>query len=765
VKRLRIEIAGVVQGVGFRPRVWRIARELGLAGFVRNSSAGVEIEVEGARAAEFSPALAADPPPLARIQRATITEVPAAGDARFVILPSRESGASTEVSPDTATCDDCLRELADPADRRFCHPFITCTNCGPRYSITRGVPYDRPNTTMAPFPLCPDCAREYADPSDRRFHAQPVACPACGPAVTFLRGAETLGGAAAFRAAISLLRGGGTLALKGLGGFHLAVDALAPAAVARLRERKRRSNKAFALMAPDLDTVRRFCALSAAEEGLLLSPEHPVVLLRPRPGAALPAAVAPASAELGFMLPSTPLHWLLFHHPLGDGGAAAPGPHFAALVMTSGNLAEEPIVRDGAEAGRVLAPLADALLDHDRGIFMRVDDSVVRHAAGATRLLRRARGYVPSAIPLPGPGPEVLACGAEVKNTFCLTTRAAAVVSQHIGDLENHETMVFFLETLENLKAVYRVTPAALAHDLHPGYFSTRWALEQQGLETWGVQHHWAHVASVLAERGIEGPVIGVALDGSGHGTDGTVWGGEFLVADLRGFERRACFRPLPMPGGDGAARNPWRMALSVLVEACGPALPDHPAVRALVDRAGEAEADAVLRIRGDRRLSPLTSGAGRLFEAVAALLALCDRNTFEGEAAMRLEAAAGGVEADPYPFALGDGTPAHLDFAPTVRGILGDLSAGAAPGLAAARFHATVAEAAASVVARLHAETGIRDVALSGGVFQNRLLLEGVCRRLAALGLAPHTNSLVPANDGGISLGQAVLLRARLTA
>jgi hydrogenase maturation protein HypF len=433
--------------------------------------------------------------------------------------------------------------------------------------------------------------------------------------------------------------------------------------------------------------------------------------------------------------------------------------------MTSGNLAEEPIVKDGSDAERILGPLADAVLDHDRGIFMRVDDSVVRRFEGRTLFIRRARGYVPSAIPLPGDGPEVLGCGAEVKNSFCLTTRSAAVVSQHIGDLENHETLEFFLETLENLKRVYRVSPVAIAHDLHPGYFSTRWALEQTGLALRGVQHHYAHIASVLAETGFSGPVIGVALDGSGYGPDGTVWGGEFLLADARGYERRASFQPLPMPGGEGAARHPWRMALSFLAEAHEGALPDHPSVHRLIGRVGAPEAETVLKIRGDRSLSPLTSGAGRLFEAVAALLGICDRNTYEGEAAVALEAAAAGREEAPYPFVFHAGAPTRIDFSPAIRGILDDLGRRVLPGAVASRFHATVAEAVCTAVHVIHAETGIREVALSGGVFQNRLILGGVVRRLASHGLRAHTNTRVPPNDGGISLGQAFLLRERLRA
>ena len=759
--RYRIEVTGVVQGVGFRPTVWRLAHELGLRGFVRNSSAGVEIEVEGARAAEFSAALRASPPPLSRIAGLVASEIPAVGAAEFAILPSREAGSSTDLSPDIATCPDCLRELFDPADRRFGHPFINCTACGPRYSITQRVPYDRPNTTMAPFALCPDCAHEYHDPADRRFHAQPNACPACGPTVRFHLGSGQASGArgrSALLAASALLRDGGILALKGLGGYQLACNALDANAVERLRERKRRSGKAFAMMAPDVETVSRFASVSSEEEALLASPERPIVLLSRAPGCELPAAVAPASADLGFMLPNTALHWLLFrqHREAANRG-------LEALVMTSGNLAEEPIVKDEAKAARKLSAFADGFLHHDRGIFMRVDDSVVRRSRGRTLFVRRARGYVPSTIPLPGDVPPVLGCGAEVKNTFTLTTARAALVSQHIGDLENHETLEFFLETLANLRAVYRVSPVAIAHDLHPGYSSTRWALEQEGIERWGVQHHWAHVASVMAEAGLAGPVIGVALDGSGYGPDGTVWGGEFLVADTASFERAASFHPVPLPGGEGAIRHPWRMALSYAMLAGGGSLPDRRAVRALVGRNSPSDAANVLKIRDNPALSPLTSGAGRLFEAVAALAGICDRNTFEGEAAMRLEAAAQGRLGESYPFAVTGKTPERIDFSQTIAGVLDDLERDAPASEVAARFHATVAAAVNAQVARIHRATGLTDVVLSGGAFQNRLLLEAVECGIAALGLRAHTNTRVPANDGGISLGQAYLLRCRL--
>ncbi len=761
MKRLRVEVRGVVQGVGFRPFVYGLARERGLVGFVRNSAAGVEIEVEGEGAEAFADALRAKAPPLAQISSLERREVPPRGEGEFSILASRDDGASTFLSPDVATCADCLRELVDPADRRHLYPFLNCTNCGPRYSITRSVPYDRPGTTMAPFRMCPDCEREYHDPLDRRFHAQPNACPACGPRVEFVRGEKRLQGHEAVAAAIALLREGGIVAVKGIGGYHLACDAASAGAVEQLRERKRRSNKAFALMAPSVDEIRRFCHVSEGEDRLLRSRERPIVLLQRRHGDGLPEAVAPGVPELGFMLPYSPLHALLFLQK--QDGETGEEPNFGALVMTSGNLSEEPVVKDGTEAQAKLAPLADAFLHHDREIFMRVDDSVVRRFEGQTIFIRRARGYVPSAIPLRGEGSQVLACGADLKNTFCLTTADAAVVSQHIGDMENHETLLFFEETLENLKSVYRVTPVALAHDLHPRYFSTQWALGQEGMERLGVQHHFAHVASVMAEHGLSGKVIGVALDGSGYGGDGTVWGGEFLLADRGGFERRAHFRAVPMPGGDAAARNPWQMALSYLVEAFGAEALEVAGETGLLARQGGEAAGNILKILENRTLSPLTSGAGRLFESVSALLAVRDVNTYEGEAAMALEGIAAREEEGAYAYDVDAGETLEIDFGETLRGIVRDLREGVHRGTIAARFHNSVAAAAVEAVRSVSEETGVCDVALTGGVFQNRYLLGRVGSALRERGFTVYTNARVPANDGGISLGQAVVLRERV--
>jgi hydrogenase maturation protein HypF len=555
-----------------------------------------------------------------------------------------------------------------------------------------------------------------------------------------------------------LLSRGGVIAIRGIGGYHLAVDATNAAAVARLRKRKRRSNKAFALMAPSAEAVARYCRVGEAERRLLESRERPIVLLERREECGLPAEVAPGVAELGFMLPYSPLHALLFF-PLAGGKSAA----LSVLVMTSGNLSEEPVIRDRGEAEEKLAGIADAYLHHDRDIFMRIDDSVVRVLDEQTVFIRRARGYVPSAVPLARKGPMVLACGADVKNTFCLTTTDAAVVSQHIGDMESYETLRFFAETLKNLSSVYRVEPIALGHDLHPRYYSTRWALEQEGIDKVGIQHHHAHIASVAAEHGLDEPLAGIALDGSGYGGDGTVWGGEVLVLREGSFERRGCFRQIPMPGGEAAARNPWQMLLSWLRAACGAEALSVAEELGLAQRRGHDEVENLFRILDNRTLSPLTSGAGRLFESVASLLGICDVNTYEGEAAMALEAIAAGGAGQPYAFVCEEGPLTKIDFSPTVAAIIKDLRQKADRRLIASRFHRTVAEAVVTTASGICRAEGLATVALSGGVFQNRMLLKAVIAGLRSRGLRPYINTVVPANDAGISLGQAWIVRKHL--
>lgn len=782
-ERARITVAGVVQGVGFRPFVHALAGRLDVRGYVTNSAYGVLIEAEGDHLPEFLSRLRSDAPPLARITRLSAETLPFHGYPDFTIRSSIDSPrAFTLVSPDVSICADCRRELLDPGDRRYRYPFINCTNCGPRYSITRSVPYDRPNTTMAAFILCPECAREYRDPADRRFHAQPNACPTCGPHIEFrMRNAECgIQGVQALARCIAALRKGSIVAIKGLGGFHIACDAANDAAVRTLRERKRRSNKPFAVMARDIVAIRSFCEVSDGEEMLLQSVQRPIVLLSKSavPVQPLSGAVSPASSTIGCMLPYTPLHELLFHEEGND---------LRALVMTSGNLSEEPIVRDNDEAMTKLSGLVDGFLLHDRDIFMRVDDSVVsmrnaecgvrnegeRPARSAFVFLRRSRGFAPDPVALKDDGPEVLGCGADLKNTFTLTKGTWAIPSQHIGDMENYETLRFFEECLTNLRQVYRVEPVAIAHDLHPGYLSTRWAMEQpvhkeRGIQNevrlFGIQHHYAHIGSVMAEHRLAGPVIGVALDGTGYGTDGGLWGGEFLVAGIDGFERAGQFRPVPLPGGEAAIREPWRTAVSYCRETAGDGAFDLLARLGYQDRHGSNEVRQVLQVAAAPELSPVSSGAGRLFDAVASLVNVCDLNTFEGEAAMALESLiVDGID-DEYPVELlGNNSYTVADFSPLIGSLIADILAGADRGVMATKFHNAVASVIRTVVARIAAEHSIREVALSGGTFQNRYLRERCVALLHLDGMRVFVNESMPPNDACISLGQAYLVRERL--
>jgi hydrogenase maturation protein HypF len=769
MSHLHLTIKGTVQGVGFRPTVYNLALKLGLKGFVTNTSEGVIIEVEGKAAAGFADILRENLPPLARLESIEIKELSPAGYADFTIISSKDQGGFTHISPDISTCDDCLKELLDPSDRRYQYPFINCTNCGPRYSITIKVPYDRPNTTMAVFPMCPQCEAEYHDPSDRRFHAQPNACPVCGPQVQFknkntvFQPDET----DPILAAIELLKQGAIVAVKGLGGFHLCCDAENEEAVKRLRERKRRRNKPFAIMSPDIGVIRQFCEVSADEEKMLSDRRRPIVLLKGRTDC-LPDAVAPNNKYLGFMLPYTPLHSLLFNYRTHTSGGFEEPPHFRALVATSGNLSEEPIVIDNDEALDRLDDLADAFLLHNRDIFMRVDDSVVRIVDGKPMFIRRSRGYVPEAILLGEEGPDVLGCGAEVKNTFTLTRGSAAIVSQHIGDMENFETLEFFEETLENLKQVYRSDPVAVAYDIHPGYLSTQWAVKHiaaKGLKGYGIQHHHGHIASVMAEKRIADKVIGVALDGTGYGTDGNLWGSEFLVCDLRGFEREAHFRYIPLPGGEAAIKEPWRMAVSYLKQSARDGdVGGYLADIGYVERYGMNRLDTVLKIMDKRTFSPLTSGAGRLFDAVSALAGICYTSTYEGEAAIALESALSdnnvNLDSGVYAYRILDGYPAVIDFSGMILAITRDVKTGVDRGLISLRFHKTMVMAVVEIVGRIREKTGIKSVALSGGCFQNSMLLRKTLAELTSLGFEVFTNEIIPCNDACLSLGQAYILR-----
>ncbi|MFF4446402.1 carbamoyltransferase HypF [Streptomyces sp. NPDC001502] len=770
VQRRRVTVRGVVQGVGFRPYVYTRATGLGLAGHVTNTPEGVVAEVEGAPAAvsRFCERLAADAPPLAVVDAVDHWEVPVAGGTGFTIVASRTGGpARTLVSPDVATCADCLTELADPADRRHRHPFITCTHCGPRFTIVTGLPYDRAHTTMAPFPMCPDCAREYADPADRRFHAQPVACPACGPRLRLLTGRppRESAGPDPVAEARRLLAGGAILAVKGLGGYHLACDATHPGAVAELRRRKARGDKPFALMARDLADAERFAHIGPGERELLTGAVRPIVLLRRRAGAGGPDGVAPGCPDLGVMLPYTPVHHLLLGLP-GD----PPGPRL--LVMTSGNLAGEPIVTDDAEALDRLAALADAWLTHDRPIHVPCDDSVVRVCDGETLTVRRSRGYAPLPLTLPVPVPASLAAGGDLKNTFCLGEGRQAWLSAHIGDMDDLATQYALERAERQLESITGVTPVLLAADRHPAYRSTRWAERAAGARPLvRVQHHHAHIASTLAEhgRGAGRPVIGVAFDGTGYGDDGAVWGGEVLLADYAGFTRFAHLAYVPLPGGDAAVQRPYRMALSHLRAAGIDRTPELPCTAACPP--GEL---ALLERQLERGLNCVpTSSMGRLFDAVSSLAGICHVAGYEAQAAIELEGAAlGASEAGPgpgYTFGLHappgpDGGPVTADPAPVLAAVVADVRAGTDPALIAARFHTSVAALVATLCALARERHGLDTVALTGGVFANTLLSSMCARRLRAAGFTVLRHGRVPPNDGGLALGQLMVAAAHHT-
>jgi hydrogenase maturation protein HypF len=766
IVRASVRVEGVVQGVGFRPFVYSLATRLGLAGWVGNDVDGVCAEVEGSAACvgEFLGLLEAQPPPLARVDRVTAAAMTPTGAPGFSIVASDHTGRRRAlVSPDSATCDDCLAELADPADRRYAYPFINCTNCGPRFTIVTGVPYDRPLTTMAPFTMCAACAAEYHDPADRRFHAQPVCCPACGPRLRLLdaRGAEAAGDP--LTGAARLLAGGQVVAVKGLGGYHLAVDAGSQAAASALRARKHREDKPFALMVADVAAARELCEVDETGQLLLASPRRPVVLLARRAGAPVADAVAPGNRQLGIMLPYTPLHHLLL--------AKVGRP----IVLTSGNVSDEPIAYTDDDAQARLAGIADAFLTHDRAIHIRTDDSVVRPQRGRETLLRRSRGYAPEPLRLAARLPRpVLACGAELKNTFCLAAENRAFVSHHIGDLENFETLRSFTEGIDHFRRLFDIEPEVVAYDLHPEYLSTKYAQELDGVDLVGVQHHHAHIASCLADNGEESPVIGVAFDGTGFGADGTIWGGEFLLADLAGFERAGHLEPVPLPGGAAAIRQPWRMAAVYLDAAYGG---EPPAGLTVAGRNADQWQDVLAMSRRGVNAPP-TSSAGRLFDAAAALLGVRDTVNYEGQAAIELEQWADPAERGAYRAAVEPGPAGATELVPAghgqsggplrvrgadlVRAAAEDLLAGAAPAAVAARFHRGVAAAIAEVCAALRERSGLGTVALSGGVFQNLLLLGQVVDLLEDTGFRVLTHARVPPNDGGISLGQAAVAGAR---
>lgn len=761
----RIRVRGQVQGVGFRPFVYRLAQELNLAGWVRNDGEGVDIEAQGAVAAieDFIARLETDAPPLASVTSVKAEDAPLTDARGFEIKVSRHGTANTAVTPDTATCPDCLAELFDPADRRWRHAFINCTHCGPRYTLTRRLPYDRPQTSMAVFAMCPACRREYDDPGDRRFHAQPNACPECGPRLS-LRDATgaPLDVADPIAETLARLARGEIVAIKGLGGYHLACDAGNAAAVARLRERKNREEKPFAVMFANAASVAQFAEMDAAERALLESRERPVVLLQKREGCdARLAGIAPGLAELGAMLPCTPIQFLLFHEaagrPAGTGWLAL--PQRLTLVMTSANPGGEPIVREDGEALARLNGIADAWLMHDREIVTRVDDSVVRtsHALSpwgegrgeGGQFVRRARGFTPQAIRLARSGPSVLATGGFLKNTICLTRGFDAFLSQHIGDLDNAPTCRALEETARRMMDLLEIEPEVVAHDLHPDFHGTRFAADfarSRGLKSIAVQHHHAHIAAVAAEHGATGPLLGLALDGVGMGTDGGIWGGELLAVDGARCDRLGHLRELRLPGGDKAAREPWRMAAAALF-----ALGRGGEIKARFPQ--QRAAGAIAMMLGGNAHTPPTSSCGRLFDAAAGLAGLREVAAYEGQAAMLYESQAvlyGEVEPMQDGFVLyEDGT---LDLLPLLARLADERDAG----LAAALFHATLAEALAAWVQRVAQERGLHRVALGGGCFLNRILSAGLRRRLETRGFEVLEARLAPPSDGGLALGQA---------
>jgi hydrogenase maturation protein HypF len=705
----------------------------------------IEVEGEADVLARFVAAVRSERPPLSIIQSVDIQALAIQGTSGFTILQSTlDESRRAQISPDTFVCDDCLNELFDSGDRRYRYPFINCTNCGPRYTIVTGIPYDRALTTMADFPLCADCRAEYEDPTSRRFHAQPNACPACGPQLQMfdVKG-ESLAVDDPLSGAILRLKEGQILAIKGIGGYHLAVDAGNQDAVLELRQRKRRDEKPFALMVKSLGAAENIAHVGVDEAGLLQGVERPIVLLQKKPDSTLAASIAPANRYLGVMLPYTPLHHLLLHDD------------FPALVMTSANLSDEPIAYDDDEARQRLSSVTDGFLSHNRRIHTRTDDSIARVMANRPLLLRRSRGFVPRAIALSGENLPVLAVGAELKNTVCLTRGDRAFLSQHVGDLKNIEVYDSFKQTIKHLQTILEVRPERVAHDLHPDYYSTRYALEESGLPTVAVQHHHAHMASCLAEHGVEGPAIGVIFDGIGYGTDGHLWGGEFLVGDLRSCERVGHFRYQPMPGGDLATREPWRMALSYLQAAYAELPVDSPAFNNITPADLGLVAQAVSRGIN----APMSSSCGRLFDAVAAMLGLRQRASYEGQAALELE-----MSADPHanqllPYELlNEGGQIIFDPLLMVRDIFEQQKQGADPATLAGRFHASLAAMTLDVCEELRSRTALQRIVLSGGVFQNCLLTEMTLARLEDSGFEVLMHSLVPPNDGGLALGQAIV-------
>ncbi|QBD82542.1 carbamoyltransferase HypF [Ktedonosporobacter rubrisoli] len=775
IQRRRLIVKGIVQGVGFRPFIYGQALHLGLHGFVLNDSNGVTIEIEGPVNClnDFLHTLQTAPPPLARIDSVRASEVPLRHETDFVIAQSQSrSERNALISPDMATCDDCLRELFDTGDRRYRYPFINCTNCGPRFTIVKDIPYDRDKTTMHIFPMCSHCQGEYNNPLDRRFHAQPNACAICGPQAEFvlwdappLEDTHNLNRTAKQDPLISAawyLANGAILAIKGLGGYHLACDASNEQAVARLRQRKHREARPFALMVPDLATARQLCFVSEQEETLLTSRRRPIVLLKQLQDCPIAPEVAPAYNTLGIMLPYTPLHHLL----LQTFATIQTTGQIPALVMTSGNLSDEPITYQDHDAYERLSHIAQGTLTHNREIHMRCDDSVLRIAAGEKQFFRRSRGYVPEPLTLNFELPvPLLACGGHLKNTFCLGKGRQIFISQHIGNLENLETLNSFCQSIEHFKRLFDIQPMAIAYDLHPEYLATKYALDAAIPERISVQHHHAHIASVLAEHGLSGPAIGIAADGTGYGLDGAIWGCEIMLADLIHFKRQAHLSYMPLPGGEQAVHQPWRMAAAYLFAAYGDAFLelDIPFVHQL-DR---VKWPLLSKMMAHKLNCPQTSSLGRLFDAIAALLNQRQEVCYEGQAAIELEMLADeGSQPTIYPALIspGEQAPNTLDVSPMIRAIVGELERGKEVSHIALSFHYSLAELLVRACCSAREQSGLNLVALSGGVFQNSLLLKLLMRRLEQMGFQVYINREVPPNDGGLSFGQAAIAAARLS-
>jgi hydrogenase maturation protein HypF len=755
IQRYIIRVSGVVQGVGFRPFIYQLATEHGLYGWVRNTSGYVEIEIEGKTSSldKFVSDISLKAPPAARIEKVSVQEDKTFGYSRFEILQSQShTGEYQLISPDLATCSECVSEIMNPDDRRYRYAFTNCTNCGPRFTIIEDIPYDRKFTTMEKFKMCPQCQAEYDDPFNRRFHAQPNACPVCGPQLQLVQNdGVVVADDEPISAAVKLLREGKIVAIKGLGGFLLACDATNDKTVKLLRRRKVRPSKPFAVMVKDVGEAMRYCYVSEGECALLMSTQSPIVLLKMKEDGFLAPSVAPCLKYLGILLPYTPLHHLLMRE------VGIP------LVMTSGNLSEEPIAKDNEEALRRLSGIADYFLWHNRDIYVRYDDSVAVVVDGETRLARRARGYAPYPVHLPFNSSPILACGAEMKGAFCLTRDDHGFVSQHIGDMENAETLEHFQNTVDIYKRLFRINPRIIAHDIHPDYLSTRYALElsenEHELKLCPVQHHHAHIASCMAENGIEEPVLGVSMDGTGYGLDGHIWGGEFLLADYKKFTRLAHLEYLPLPGGDAATKKPLRIAAAYLYYLLGEkTLADS----GLSGRINDDEL-SLLKQQIDRKInSPLTSSCGRLFDAVSALIGVRDSIDYEAQAAIELEMIATDFKPSSdalYPFDIEDNNGEKIiRLGGLFDAILSDIKQNKSKAEIAYRFHISLARTIACLCSKLSDETGIKIVALSGGVFQNRLLLHLVLEALQERNLITLSHKQVPTNDGGIALGQAAI-------